>query len=136
MQDVSIGGPGSPPPLADVLHDAGLAAINTDPVLVSTSGRAGGEYRSRVAPSDAAFDLIVRGGSVFDGSGSAGVPADIGVRGERIAAIAADLPGHGQRELDARGLAVTPGFIDVHSHDDFAVLLEPGMPFNGWQGLH
>src|SRR5438067_13664895 len=69
-----------------------------------------GEYRSRVAPSDAAFDLIVRGGSVFDGSGSAGVPADIDVRGARIAAIAADLPGHGQRQVDPRRLAGTPGF--------------------------
>ena len=78
-----------------------------------------------MAPSDAAFDLIVRGGSVFDGSGSAGVPADIGVRGERIAAIAADLPGHGQREVDARGLAVTPGFIDVHSHSDYTLLVDP-----------
>jgi N-acyl-D-amino-acid deacylase len=88
-----------------------------------------------VATPDAAFDLIVRGANVFDGSGSPGVPADLGVRGERIAAIEADLPGRAQREVDARGLAIAPGFIDVHSHDDFAVLLDPDMPFKVLQGV-
>src|SRR5207244_108826 len=47
----SIGGPGSPPPLADVLHDAGLAAINTDPVLVLTSGRAGSSINITGSPT-------------------------------------------------------------------------------------
>ena len=81
------------------------------------------------------FELIIRGATVFDGSGSAGVRADVGVRGERIAAIEADLLGDAGREIDAHGLALAPGFIDVHSHDDFAVLIQPEMPFKVLQGV-
>jgi N-acyl-D-amino-acid deacylase len=88
-----------------------------------------------VTATSATFELIVRGATVFDGSGAAGVRADVGVRGERIAAVGADLPGSAAREVDARGLALTPGFIDVHSHDDFAVLLQPEMPFKVLQGV-
>jgi N-acyl-D-aspartate/D-glutamate deacylase len=88
-----------------------------------------------VTAPETTFELIVRGATVFDGSGAAGVRADVGVRGERIAAVGADLPGAAAREVDARGLALAPGFIDVHSHDDFAVLLQPEMPFKVLQGV-
>jgi N-acyl-D-aspartate/D-glutamate deacylase len=79
-------------------------------------------------------DLVIRGGLVYDGSGAPGVRADVGVRGDRIAAVGA-IEGGGASELDATGLAVAPGFIDVHSHDDFAVLLEPEMSFKVMQGV-
>jgi len=81
------------------------------------------------------FDLIVRGATVFDGSGAPGARADVGVRGDRIAAVQVDLRGSAAREFDAYGLALAPGFIDVHSHDDFAVLLQPDMPFKVLQGV-
>ncbi|MDA1280241.1 MAG: amidohydrolase family protein [Chloroflexi bacterium] len=71
-----------------------------------------------------AFDLVIRGGIVVDGTGKPGFKADIGISGERIAAVG-DLPpssSEGARTIDARGLHVSPGFIDVHSHADGALL--------------
>jgi N-acyl-D-amino-acid deacylase len=62
------------------------------------------------------FDLVIRNGRVMDGSGNPWVRADVGIRGDRIAAIGR-LPGAGAaRTVDARGRVVAPGFIDVHSH--------------------
>lgn len=67
------------------------------------------------APQREAYDLIVRGGLVYDGSGGEPVRADVGVRGDRIVAVA-DLSGASAgREIDAAGLAVAPGFINVLS---------------------
>ena len=80
------------------------------------------------------FDVVIRGGTVYDGTGAAGVRADVGVRGDRLVGFGT-ITARGQTELDARGLAVAPGFIDVHSHDDFAVLLEPEMSFKVLQGV-
>ena len=79
-------------------------------------------------------DVVLRGGMVYDGTGRAARAADVALRGERIAAVAPDL-GPGRTEVDVSGLAVSPGFIDVHAHDDFAVLLEPEMPFKLMQGV-
>jgi N-acyl-D-amino-acid deacylase len=80
------------------------------------------------------FDLVIRGGTVYDGTGVPGRGADVGVRGDRIAAVGV-IADRGGEELDASGLAVAPGFIDVHTHDDFAVLLEPEMGFKVLQGV-
>jgi N-acyl-D-amino-acid deacylase len=80
------------------------------------------------------YDLVIRGGTVFDGSGAAGVRADVAVRGDRIVAVGT-IGEHGGVEFDATGQAVAPGFIDVHSHDDFAVLLDPLMDFKAMQGV-
>jgi N-acyl-D-aspartate/D-glutamate deacylase len=63
------------------------------------------------------FDLVVRGGAVVDGSGGAIFDADVGVRDGRIAAVGKGLDA-GQEEIDARGLLVTPGFVDIHTHYD------------------
>src|SRR5690349_19453900 len=81
------------------------------------------------------FDLVIRGASVLDGRGSPAIIADVAIRGDRIAAVEQDLNGNRAREIDAHGLALAPGFIDVHSHDDFAVLLQPDMPFKVLQGV-
>lgn len=64
------------------------------------------------------YDLVIRGGVVYDGSGSAGQGADVAVRGDRIAAIEPRVREKGRREIDVRGLAVAPGFIDIHSHGE------------------
>jgi N-acyl-D-aspartate/D-glutamate deacylase len=63
------------------------------------------------------FDLVIRGGTLFDGLGGAPQVADLGVRGGLIAAISPGL-GAGQEEIDARGRMVTPGFVDIHTHYD------------------
>ena len=70
-------------------------------------------------------DLIIREATIFDGTGAPRFNADIGVTGDRITAIG-DLGGLiGDREVDAEGLALAPGFIDAHTHDDRAVLCGP-----------
>ncbi|MFZ9981051.1 MAG: hypothetical protein ACO3FI_03370 [Cyclobacteriaceae bacterium] len=62
------------------------------------------------------YDLIIRGANVIDGTGSAGKVTDIGVRGDTISTIG-DLSGAQAREVvDAKGLFLSPGFIDTHSH--------------------
>lgn len=80
------------------------------------------------------LDLVIRGGTVYDGTGAPGVTADVGIRGDRITAVGV-VAERGAREIDARGQAVSPGFIDVHTHDDYAVLLEPDMSFKVLQGV-
>jgi N-acyl-D-aspartate/D-glutamate deacylase len=76
-------------------------------------------------PKDRGYDLVIRNGKVIDGSGNPWYPADVAVRGDKIVAMGRPLPGRAKREIDARGLVVAPGFIDMHSHSDF-VLLEDG----------
>ncbi len=71
------------------------------------------------------YDLIIRGGRVVDGTGNPWFYADVAVNGDRIVAVKRNLPGTAKKEIDAKGLIVSPGFIDIHSHSDF-VLLEDG----------
>ena len=71
------------------------------------------------------YDLVFRGATVFDGTGAPGREADVAVRGTRIAAIAARLSRRGRVEIEAKGLALTPGFIDVHSHGDNTLFSDP-----------
>lgn len=83
-----------------------------------------------------AYDLILRGGLVFDGTGVPGRRADIAITGARIAALLpAGAPAAAAAEIDAGGRAVAPGFIDVHTHDDHAVLSDPDMTAKLSQGV-
>ena len=74
------------------------------------------------AGRDSRADLVLRGATVFDGTGADGREADVAVTGDRITAVGPDLPA-GTTELDLRGLAVAPGFIDIHSHADLSLLV-------------
>lgn len=80
------------------------------------------------------WDVLIDRATVYDGSGGAPFVGDVAVRGERIAAVG-DLAGAAGSRIDGRGLALAPGFIDVHSHDDFAVVLAPSMDFKVMQGV-
>src|SRR4030095_7957722 len=71
------------------------------------------------------YDLLIRNGKIVDGSGNPWHYGDAAVRANKIVAMARILPGSAKREIDAAGLVVAPGFIDMHSHSDF-VLLEDG----------
>ncbi len=71
--------------------------------------------------------LIIRDAMVLDGSGAAATRADVAVDGGRVVAIGPSLKGTADSIVDARGLALAPGFIDVHTHDDLALLLRPAM---------
>ena len=65
----------------------------------------------------AAYDLVIRGGTVIDGTGGAPIEADVALTGNRIAAIGT-IAGSGKEEIAAKGKLVTPGFVDIHTHYD------------------
>lgn len=66
-----------------------------------------------------AWSLLIKNGTVVDGSGAPGRAADVAVDGDRIVAVAPGLEGEAAHIIDARGLTVAPGFIDIHAHSDF-----------------
>jgi len=70
-------------------------------------------------------DIVIRGGLVIDGSGRTGEIADVAVSGGRIAAIGRSLPAGEAKTIDAEGLAVAPGFIDIKTHSDFTLPINP-----------
>ncbi|MFT4715838.1 MAG: N-acyl-D-amino-acid deacylase [Paracoccaceae bacterium] len=80
-------------------------------------------------------DVILTGGTVIDGSGSAGFKADVAVKGDQIVAVGDCVGWQADQVLDASGQIVSPGFIDVHTHDDVAVIKTPDMPFKISQGV-
>jgi N-acyl-D-amino-acid deacylase len=80
------------------------------------------------------YDLLIRNATVYDGSGAPGFPADVGVRDDRIVAVGR-FEGHAAEEIDAAGLALAPGFIDVHAHDDVLVLIRPDVEGKTMQGV-
>jgi N-acyl-D-amino-acid deacylase len=80
------------------------------------------------------YDLLIRNGTVVDGTGGPRRQADVAIAGERIAAVG-DADGEAAREIDATGLIVAPGFVDVHSHDDVALMANPGLDFKAAQGV-
>jgi N-acyl-D-amino-acid deacylase len=65
------------------------------------------------------WSLLIKNGTVIDGSGSVRKQADVAIAGDTIAAVAPQLPEHAERIIDATALVVAPGFIDIHSHSDF-----------------
>src|SRR3954463_14728077 len=78
-------------------------------------------------------DLVIRGGTVYDGTGSPGKGAAIAITDAVITAIGSDL--HGDRELDAGGCAVAPGFIDIHTHYDAQVFWDPMLRPTSYHGV-
>src|SRR5881398_1923177 len=79
------------------------------------------------------WDLVIRGATVLDGTGSPGVTADVGVHDGRIAAIGETETA--RRVLDADGLVLCPGFIDMHAHSDLQILAAPDHTAKVSQGV-
>jgi N-acyl-D-aspartate/D-glutamate deacylase len=76
-------------------------------------------------PSEPPYDLVVAGGSVLDGDGTPAISADVGIRDGRIARIGDLSAAAANRRIDASGLTVAPGFIDIHNHSDYTILVDP-----------
>lgn len=80
-------------------------------------------------------ELLLRGGVVYDGTGTPGVEADVRIAGNRIAAVGAGLPADGAQVIDVHGHAVAPGFIDIHSHTDIGLFAHPNAESKVRQGV-
>jgi len=81
-----------------------------------------------------AHDIVIRGGRVVDGTGRPASLADVAIDGDRISAVGS-VDGAAKRTLDAGGLLVTPGFVDIHSHLDAQVMWDPQMTSPCWHGI-
>src|SRR5712671_6097592 len=80
------------------------------------------------------YDVVIRGGTVMDGNGGTPFTADIAVRGGKIAAMG-KVAGSGADEIDAKGLSVTPGFVDIHTHYDGQAMWDSHLAPSSWHGV-
>jgi N-acyl-D-amino-acid deacylase len=93
---------------------------------------------SRPVGQTATFDLVIQGGHIVDGTGGTWFVGDVGIKGDSIAAVAPRLDAQGARLIDAAGLIVSPGFIDVHSHSESpeqGLVSQPAAENNVRQGV-
>ena len=82
-----------------------------------------------------AHDLLIRGGLLIDGTGAPGRVGDVAIRDGRISAVGENLPGEAAKVIDARSLAVAPGFIDIKTHSDFTLPINPRAESKVRQGV-
>jgi N-acyl-D-aspartate/D-glutamate deacylase len=80
------------------------------------------------------YDLVIRGGTIVDGSGGPAYVGDVAVNGDRIVAVGT-VTGAGKEEVDAAGCIVTPGFVDVHTHYDGQATWDAEMAPSSWHGV-
>ena len=95
--------------------------IRLVPVLAMALSTVAGSVAS--APRSA-YDVVIRGGTVYDGSGGTPYRADIAIRGDRIAAVAPHIHARGKTEIDAKGRAVSPGFINMLAHPEESLIVD------------
>lgn len=112
------------------------------PRVIHQSGQSGEDQAEFEAAGDtmsasARVDLILAGGTVFDGFGAEGIAADVAIVGDRVVAVGEGLSARlrASRTIDVSGLAVAPGFIDPHTHSDVVPLMKDPQPFKLYQGV-
>ena len=80
------------------------------------------------------LDLVIRGGTIVDGTGRPPIEGDVGIRAGKIVQVGA-VPGRGQEEIDAKGKLVTPGFVDIHTHYDAQAVWDPHLTPSAQHGV-
>ena len=80
------------------------------------------------------YDIVIRGGQIVDGTGSEPVAGDVAIKDGLIAAVGT-VEGQGEKEIDASGHMVTPGFVDIHTHLDAQMGWDPDMTPDSWHGV-
>jgi len=80
------------------------------------------------------YDLVIRGGTVVDGTGASAIEADVAIESSRIVAVGPGR-GRGREEIDAKGAIVTPGFVDIHTHYDGQATWDPELAPSSWHGV-
>ena len=83
---------------------------------------------------DARFDLVIRNGTIVDGTGASCREGDVAISGGRIAAVGR-FEGNGSEEIDARDRIVTPGFVDIHTHYDGQAVWDSHLAPSAWHGV-
>lgn len=91
--------------------------------------------RALTAADSRNYDLVIRNGRIVDGSGNPWFLGDIAIRGDRIVSVGGTVEGGRDREIDAKGLVVAPGFIDMHSHSDMPLLEDGAALSKVYQGV-
>ncbi len=81
------------------------------------------------------YDILIRDGLMFDGEGNPGIAGDVAIVGGRIAAVGPGIAGSARKVIDGRGLAVAPGFIDIKTHSDFTLPINPKAESKVRQGV-
>src|SRR5262245_50108190 len=121
-------------PLADAEPAANVPQLDagsdvpTSPNRRDNGAAAGGgavKLRTCVRGGQMELDILIRGGMVFDGTGNPWFVADVGIKDGKIAAVGKLNGTPAAQEIDARGLAVAPGFVDAHAHSDYLILADP-----------
>lgn len=90
---------------------------------------------ARAQRSSAPFDVLITNGHIIDGTGSPWYAADLGIRNGRIAAIGRLTDAPAKRRIDAKGMVVAPGFIDMLGQSELTVLVDPHLPSKIFQGI-
>ena len=81
------------------------------------------------------YDLVIRGGTIVDGTGIPRYRADLGIKDGRVSKVSGRIAPGGAREIDASGCIVAPGAIDLHTHYDAQVQWDPYCSLSGWFGV-
>src|SRR5690606_8008272 len=122
------------------LSGAALAGLNLSPEAAAGSAESAAASGTpnpapRSGNAGARADLVLRRALIHDGSGDPAVRGDVAVSRGRIVEVGARVGAQGDREIDLDGLALAPGFIDIHSHTDLSLLRDPRADSKVRQGV-
>jgi N-acyl-D-aspartate/D-glutamate deacylase len=81
------------------------------------------------------FDIVIKDGMIIDGTRAPRIRGDIGIKNGRVARIGRIPASEAKEVIDARGLIVAPGFIDLHTHYDAQLFWDPWLTISGWHGV-